>query len=128
MHDFYFTGDDHRYRFELDAERRFINVLREQFNSGAAYEGRVLKWDTAIEQKPNELGRFIVGKASTLEFAEPAPRLEKYDDREIRAKILALTSSEARQLGIGKSTLHYLRKNASYKTSFTIYAKVWRML
>ncbi|MGA3297960.1 MAG: CRISPR-associated endonuclease Cas1, partial [Candidatus Bathyarchaeia archaeon] len=65
LHDFYFTGDDYRYRFEVEAKRRFIEVLRERFNSGVNYRGRVLKWDTVIEQKANELGRFLVGKLST---------------------------------------------------------------
>ena len=75
LHDFYFT-DDYRYRFEPDA-KRFIEVLRERFNSGVNYRGRVLKWDTVIEQKANELGRFLVGKLSTPNFTEPAPVLER---------------------------------------------------
>jgi len=122
--DFYFTGDDYRYRFELDAKRRFIQALREQFNSGVKYKSCVLKWDTVIEQKANELGRFLVGKSSVLEFDEPAPRLERQDNHEIRAKILALTQSEAKQLGIGKSTLHYLKKRARNQKPFTIYEPV----
>lgn len=43
LRDFYFTGDDYRYRFEPEVKRRFIQVLREQFNSGVRYKGRVLK-------------------------------------------------------------------------------------
>jgi hypothetical protein len=105
--------DDYRYRFEAEAKRRFIEMLRDRFNSGVAYRGRVLKWDTIIEHKVNDLGRFLVGKSSALEFTEPIPQLEEVDDREIRAKILALTASEAKGRGIGKSTLHYLRRNAS---------------
>jgi CRISPR-associated protein Cas1 len=122
--DFYFTGDDYRYRFEAEAKQRFIDVIRERFNAGADCKGRFLKWDTVIEQKANELGRFLVGKSPTLDFAEPAPNLERHDDREIRAKILALTTSEAECFGIGKSTLHYLRKNSRSNSSFKIYCKV----
>jgi len=79
---------------------------------------------TIIEQKSNELGYFLARKSSTIDFAEPAPRLERPDDRETRAKILAVTPSEAEQLGIGKSTLHYLRKRARNPKQFTIYASV----
>lgn len=46
LHDFYFTGDDYRFRFEAEAKQRFIDVLRERFNAGLANRGRVLKWDT----------------------------------------------------------------------------------
>lgn len=120
LHDFYFTGDDYRYRFEPDAKRRFIEVLRGQFNSGVKYKGQVLKWDTVIEQKAYELGRFLSGKSSALEFDQPAPKLERQDSDELRAKILALTSSQAEQLGIGKSTLHYLRKKAEGTDSFDV--------
>jgi CRISPR-associated protein Cas1 len=124
LSDFYFTGDDYRYKFEAEAKQRFINQLRERFNAGITYKSRVLKWDTVIEQKTSELGRFLTGKSSTLDFVEPTPRLERHDDREIRARILALTSSQSKQLKIGKSTLHHLRINAKSNSSFKIYRKV----
>jgi CRISPR-associated protein Cas1 len=91
--DFYFTGDDYRYRFEPEAKQRFIGLLREQFNSGVRYRGRELKWDTVIEQKASELGQFLTGKTSTLDYIEPVPKLERQDDREMRSRILALTAS-----------------------------------
>ena len=46
----------------------------------------------------------MVEKSSVLEFDESALRLERHDDREMRAKILAVTSSQAKQLNIGKSS------------------------
>lgn len=128
LHDFYFTGDDYRYRFELEAKRRFIEVLREQFNSGVNYKGRVLKWDTVIEHKANELGRFLLGKSSTLNFAEPAITLQRQDSRELRDRVLALTQSEAREFGIGKSTFHYLRNNARDYHSFILHKEMRRKL
>jgi CRISPR-associated protein Cas1 len=128
LRDFYFTGDDYRYRFEVGAKQRFIEVLRERFNSGVKYKGRVLKWDTVIEQKTNELGRFLTGKQRSLEFIDPVPKLERHDNRVLRSKILALTQSEAKQLGIGKSTLCYLRRNAKRPNSFRLYPNVLKKL
>ena len=121
LSDFYFTGDDYRYRFEPDARQRFIDLLREQFNSGVTYNGRLLKWDTIIEEKVCELGRVLVNRSHAVDFEKPSPRLLRHDDRELRASILALTQSEARELGIGKSTLCYLRKNASDVRTFRVY-------
>ncbi len=46
--DFYFTGDDYRYRFELEAKQRFLDLIRQRFNTAVRYKGRSLKWDTAI--------------------------------------------------------------------------------
>ena len=122
--DFYFTGDDYRYRFEPEAKERFLALLRERFNSGVRYKGRTLKWDTVIEEKTTELGRYLVGKSRRLDFTEPAPTLSRMDGREFREKILSLSSSEAHRIGIGRSTLHYLRKNAKSEGSSKAYSKV----
>lgn len=123
LRDFFFTGDDYRCRLDVEARRGFIELLKARYNSGVRYRGRVLKWDTVIEQKANELGRFLIGKSSTVDFAEPVLRLKGNDDPGMRAKILALTSSQAKRLGIGKSTLHYLREYASHDGSFRVHEK-----
>jgi CRISPR-associated protein Cas1 len=124
LHDFYFTGDDYRYRFEVDAKQRFIEGLRDRFNSGVSYKRRILKWDTVIQEKAIELGRYLIGRNRRLDFCEPTPIFERTDNRVVRDAILSLTQSEARKRGIGKSTLHYLRKNAKSAGSFTIRRKV----
>jgi hypothetical protein len=110
--DFYFTGDDYRYRFEPEAKQRFLEHLRERFNSGVKYHGRALKWDTVIEQKTVELGRYLTNRSVTLDLSEPSPDLRRTDDNHVRGRILTLSQSEARELGIGKSTLHNLRSRA----------------
>jgi hypothetical protein len=120
--DFYFTGDDYRYRFDPEAKERFLDVLREQFNSGVRYKGRALKWDTVIEQKTAELGRYLVGRSDGLDFSEPSPRLGRADERKLRERIQNLSLADARKLGIGKSTFHYLRRNARRKGSSRGYA------
>jgi CRISPR-associated protein Cas1 len=125
---FYFTGDDYRYRFESEAKRRFLDLLRERFNSGVRYKGLAFKWDTVIEQKTGELGDYLVGRTCTLDFSEPFPDLYRMDDKGLRRRILSLTQQEARRLGIGKSTLHYLRNNAKVCHSFRVYGKVRRKL
>ena len=122
--DFAFTRDDFLYRIETDGRRRLLHLLRERFNSGIGYKGRSLKWDTVIEEKTNELARYLNGRSSTLSFEEPAPVLQRTDNRAVREAILTLTQAEAEKHGIGKSTLHYLRKRAEGEHSFRICAKV----
>lgn len=73
--DFYFTGDDYRYRFEPEAKQRFLDLLRERFNSAVRYKERGLKWDTVIEQKATELGGYLSGRIRELDFSEPSPSL-----------------------------------------------------
>ena len=126
--DFYFTGDDYRYRFEPEAKQRFLDLLRERFNVDVTYNGRVLKWDTVIERKTVELARYLANRSPRVDFLEASPSLCGSDDRELRRRILSLTQQEAQRLGVGKSTLHYLRKNAEKERSFRAYGKVLRKL
>jgi CRISPR-associated protein Cas1 len=122
--DFYFTGDDYRYRFQQDAKQRFLDLLRERFNSVVRYNGRALKWDTVIEQKTVELGRYLVGGTRSPNFSEPSAELHRTDDREVRRRILSLSQSDGRELGIGSSTLHYLRQRARNKATFKVYERI----
>ena len=126
--DFYFTGDDYRYRFDPEAKQRFLDLLRERFNSGVKYRGRAFKWDTVIELKTAELGRYLVGRTGRLDFSDPSPDLRRLDDSKLRKRSLGLTQQEARRLGIGKSTLHYLRKKEKNHGSVRLYSKVRRKL
>jgi CRISPR-associated protein Cas1 len=40
--DFYFTGSDYRYSFEVEAKRRFLELLLERFNVGVGYNSDTL--------------------------------------------------------------------------------------
>ena len=124
LKDFYFIGDDYRYRIEANAKKRFLGLLRDRFNSGVRYNGLVCKWDTVILRKAQELGRFLTNKCKLLEFTEPTPTLTRIDTLDTRKRILDLNQREAKNLGIGKSTLHYLRKHANSDRSFKIYGEV----
>jgi CRISPR-associated protein Cas1 len=126
--DFYFTGDDYRYRFEPKAKQRFLDLLRERFNSAVTYKGRALKWDTVIEQKAMELSGYLMGRSDKMDFSVPSAKLIRSDDRELRNRILSLSQSEARKVGIEKSTLHYLRESARDERSFRVYGKVHNRL
>jgi CRISPR-associated protein Cas1 len=128
LHDFYFTGDDYNYRFELDAKKRFVTALRERFNSGASYKGRVMKWDTLIQEKTNELAKYLCSRSNAIDFSNPNPILERTDSRNVRKMILSLSQSEARKRGIGKASLHYLRRNAHNPYPFKVYRKVHERL
>ena len=128
LRDFFFTGDSYDYKFETVAKERFIGLIRERFNVGVSYRGQVLKWDSVIERKAAELGRFLIGRLSELDFMEPTPSLVRQDDKELRAKILSLTSSEAKRLGIPKQSLHDLRGKSRSGRSFKLYAGTRRKL
>jgi CRISPR-associated protein Cas1 len=118
--DFYFTGDDYRYRFAPEAKERFLDLLRERFNSGVKYKGRALRWDTVIERKTLELGLYLLGRFEKIDLTEPRPILDRIDNFALRQRILNLSQMEAREIGIARSTLHYLRQRARNERPFKI--------
>ena len=124
LKDFYFMGDDYRYHIEIEAKRRFLELLKNRFNSGAKYKGKTWKWDTVILTKTQELAGYLLGKSDSIGFVELAPKLERSYSREFRERILALSTREATTLGIGKSTLHDLRERARSERPFKFYHKV----
>jgi hypothetical protein len=124
LRDFYSTSDDYRYRFESEAKERFLSLLRERFNSGVRYRERALKWDTVVEQKTVELGRYFAGPVARLDFTEPSAELSRTDSRELRRRILGLSQRDAAKFGIGRSTLRYLRKNAIASKRLRVYKPV----
>jgi len=128
LKDFYFTGDDYRYRIEIDAKRRFLESLKDRFNSGIKYKGRTWKWDTVILDKTQELARFLLDKSKEIDLVEPCPTMQRTDTQDLRKRILELTQRGAKELGIGKSTLHYLRRNAERSEPFKIYKPITRKL
>lgn len=73
--DFFFSEHDYRLGFTMEAKGQFLDLLRERFNSGVRYRGRMLKWDTVIQQKTNELARYLTGRSPNLSFDEPVPVL-----------------------------------------------------
>jgi len=124
MKDFHFTADDYRYRIEVEAKRRFLELLKDRFNSGCKYNGKRCKWDTVILGKTQELGRFLSSKTNSLDFVSPSPKLERRDSLALRKRIFELTQGEAKELGVGKSTLHCLRQKAGADHPFKVYHKI----
>jgi CRISPR-associated protein Cas1 len=124
LKDFYFTGDDYSYKIGIDAKRRYLQLLKDRFNSGVKYNGKTCKWDTIILNKTQELTRFLLDKSEQIDFIEPHPSPQRSDTQDLRKRILELTQAEAKKLRIGKSTLLYLRKNAGSEKSFKVYSKV----
>jgi len=126
LKDFYFTGDDYSYKIEIEAKRRYLQILKEKFNLGVKYKDKTWNWGTVIQLKTQELARFLFPKSVDIDFLEPSPDLRRSDTSEVRRRILELTQREVEKLGIGNSTLHSLRTRARSGRSFRVYSKVQR--
>ena len=50
-----------------------------------------MKWDTVVQEKTVELGRYLIGRSPQVDFSEPVPILERTDNRAVREMILSLS-------------------------------------
>jgi CRISPR-associated protein Cas1 len=74
-----------------------------------------------LQLKTRELARYILGKNKQIDFNSPNPEFNSIDSKELREKILSLTVSDAREIGINKSTLWYLQRRTQSRKSLQIY-------
>jgi len=81
-----------------------------------------------ISLKVQEFARYLVGRSDSFDLKSSAPILKRSDTRDLRKRILSFLASEARKLGLGKSTVHYLKKNARDRKPFKIYRPVLEKL
>jgi CRISPR-associated protein Cas1 len=123
LKDFYFTGDDYSYKIEIEAKRRFLQLLEERFNSGVRYKRKNWNWDTVILTKTQELARCLPHRSESIDYVEPGPGFREMDTRTFRERIIKLSVTEARRLGIGKSTLWNLQKRSRSRKPLQIYTK-----
>ncbi len=125
--DFY-RMDNYVLRLRREAARKFIDALRMKFNPPVLHKGKLYSWDTLIQLKAQEFAAYILGKRAGLGFGEPKPILHRTDSEAIRSRILSMTMTEARKLGIGRNTLWYLQRRAGSDRPFAIYSKVRRRI
>lgn len=71
---------------------------------------------------------FISGKNNKIEFNVPNLSFKINDNLILKEKIIKMTPDERRRLGIGKSTLFYVKKNLQEGKSVKIYDKVFNKL
>jgi CRISPR-associated protein Cas1 len=120
--DFY-RLDSYVLRLKPEAVKKLQNALRFRFNSTVDYRCKRYNWDVIIRLKAQELARYLLDNRPEMSFKEPEPFLQRNDSTTIREAIISLSSTEARELGIPKSSLHYLRKNALAGKAFKVRKK-----
>ena len=87
------------------------------------YEPRItLGNDSSIKNK--KISSIYYRENQKIDFNNPTPDLNSIDSKELRKKILSLTTIEARRQGINKSTLWYLQQRAHSQRPLYLYKKI----
>ena len=79
--------------------------------------------DNILYENVRILSNYISGKSRTLEFNIPEIRIDRADDKQLRAKIMAINPQKRKELKINKSTLWYQHKKIKEGKEIKIYRK-----
>jgi len=120
----FFLTDNYVLRLKPSAIKKLLQQLRLRLNSRVRYRGKNYSWDTILQLKTQELARHLLGRTEALDFTEPLPQFDMRNSDTLRDTVLSLTSSEAKERGISKSTVWYLKNRAQNDEPLCIYAKV----
>lgn len=116
--------ENYNIRLRPSGAKKLIKEVETQFNKTTNYLGREYSWSYIILLKTRELAQFLLGKRKNIDFGVSKIQMSRIDNYKIRQKILNLSNSGARKLGIGKSELWYLREKAKSEKPFKIYNKI----
>ncbi|MCH9658955.1 CRISPR-associated endonuclease Cas1 [archaeon] len=122
--DFIITENYHT-RLGEDVAKLLIEKINSNFNARYNYKnGKNYSYQIILQDNLQQLSNFILGKKREFDFVIPNMSLNRNDDVELRKRILDMTTTERKQLGINKSTLWYIKKNLSEGKTPKIYEKI----
>jgi len=116
--------ENYNIKLKPSGAKKLVQEVEAAFSQRVFYRDGNRAWAYIIMMKANELAQYLMGKHNALDFSKPSLELTREDDFELRQKILGLTHTEAKQLGIIKSELHYLRKKARSEKPFYVQKRV----
>ena len=122
--DFIITENYHT-RLGEDVAKLLIEKISSNFNARHNYKnGKNYSYQIILQDNLQQLSNFILEKKKEFDFVIPKMKLKRNDNVELREKILNMTTTERKQLGINKSTLWYIKKNLSEGKTPKIYEKI----
>jgi CRISP-associated protein Cas1 len=101
-----------------------IDRIHLNFNRTANYKARNRSYKSILFDDVQQVADFITGKKKDMEIAIPALKIQRAASLELQQRILSMSISERKKLGINKSTLWYQRKHLTEGKSIRLYNKL----
>jgi len=121
--DFILTENYH-IRLKKETAKLLVERIKSNFNHKISYRKKHFAYQNILYDNIHQLAHYISGKKKELSFVVPHVTINRNDTVLLKEKILSMTPEERKRLGIGKSTLWYLKKNIQSKDKIKIYDKV----
>lgn len=111
-------------RLKEQTAKALIEKIALNMNVKSAFKGRNATYQTILYNNVQALGNCLLDKSKSLAFDVPTLAFKRNDDLEISQRILSMTPSERKKLGISKSGLWYQKKKLSEGKTLRVYDKV----
>jgi CRISPR-associated protein Cas1 len=125
--DFILT-ENYNIRLRERTAKLLIEKIRLNFNSKAPYKGKNYSFSNILHENVLRLANYITDKTEKINFDVPKLGIKRNDDVTLQEKILSMTPSERKKLGINKSTLWYMKKNLKSGSKIKVYKNTFEKL
>jgi CRISPR-associated protein Cas1 len=121
----FITTENYHIKLTEKAAKLLIERISLNFNRKVSYKhGKNFTHQNILLDNVQQLSNFILDKTKSISFSIPKIQIERTDSLDIKEKILAITPTERKRLGINKSTLWYQKKKIAAGGSIKVYSKV----
>jgi len=116
-------------RLSEDVAKLLIEKINSNFNAKYNYKNnKNYSYQIILQDNLQQLATFIVNKRKEFEFSIPKIHLNGSNTTSLNEKIINITLQQRKQLGINKSTIHYLKNNLLQGKKIKVYSKTFSKL
>ena len=120
----FIVTENYHIRFKEPTAKALIEKIKLNMNAKAAFKGRNATYQTMLFGNIHGLAHFVIGKNKTMSFDIPALTVKRNDNLDVQHRILTMTSTERKALGISKSGLWYQKKKIIEGKTIKVYDKI----
>jgi CRISPR-associated protein Cas1 len=125
----FIVTENYHIRLKPKTAKMLIEKLRLNMDAKVPFKhGKHYSYQNILLDSIQQLANFVIAKRKELEFNIPNTKVRRSDPVELRNKILYISTSERKSLGINKSTLWYQQKKIAAGKRVRVYRKVMSKL
>lgn len=114
--------ENYHIRLKEHTAKALIEKIKLNMNVKAVFRGKNATYQTILYGNVQTLAHFVIGKSKTLAFDVPTLAIKRNDTIDVQQRILSMTPSERKRLGINKSTLWYQKKKLAEGKKIKVYS------
>jgi len=119
----FITTENYHIRLKPNTAKLLIEKIKNNFNQRYEFRNKEYTLENIMFENIRELSGYITGNSKILEFTIPYIEIKRYDNSQVRDKIMSIDPEKRKELKINKSTLWYQLKKIKEGKTIKIYNK-----